>query len=101
MSHFGLSREAYEDIDSIWDYIARDSVDSADRVRDELFDAFRTLASHPEMGHIKSDWTDQPVRFWQVQPYVVVYDARTNPLYIVRVLHCARNIPEVLGGASQ
>lgn len=44
MSDFRLSPHAFQDIDSIWEYIAQDNLDAADRLRDEFFDAFEKLA---------------------------------------------------------
>jgi len=35
MSSFKLSPEAFQDIEGIWDFIAEDNVDAADRVREE------------------------------------------------------------------
>ena len=37
MGGFKLSPEALSDIEEIWEYIANDNLDAADRVRDEIF----------------------------------------------------------------
>ena len=34
----------------------------------------RRLAQTPLMGHLREDLTDEPVRFWSVYSYVIVYD---------------------------
>jgi plasmid stabilization system protein ParE len=36
MSGFVLHPEAYTDLDDIWEYIAADNLDAADRVREEI-----------------------------------------------------------------
>jgi plasmid stabilization system protein ParE len=38
MSEFVLHPDAVKDLEEIWEYIAADSLDSADRVREELYD---------------------------------------------------------------
>jgi plasmid stabilization system protein ParE len=47
MSGFILHTEAYTDLDEIWEYIAADSLDAADRIREEIFDAIRSVAVFP------------------------------------------------------
>ena len=53
MSRFVLTSQAELDLVSIWDFIARDSAAQANRVIDKIERALQTLASHPEMGHIR------------------------------------------------
>ena len=68
MSEFVLAPAARDDILEIWDYYAMtiDNVDVADRIRDELFAAFRTLAKTPGIGHYRNDLAAEPLRFWRV-----------------------------------
>jgi plasmid stabilization system protein ParE len=58
-----LSTAAEEDLTSIWDYIARDSVDAADQWVAKLFVSFETLADNPAIGHRREDLTGLPVLF--------------------------------------
>jgi plasmid stabilization system protein ParE len=51
MSGFVLHPEAYADLDEIWEYIAADNLDAADRVREEIYTAIRTLVAFPHQGH--------------------------------------------------
>jgi plasmid stabilization system protein ParE len=44
MTTFRLSPEASQDLAEIFEYIAQDNVDAADRVREELLEAMRGLA---------------------------------------------------------
>ena len=39
----------------IWEFIARDEIDAADRVRDELFSAMSVIAETAEKGHFRKD----------------------------------------------
>ncbi len=47
MSAYILSEDADLDLDDIWEYIAQDSIDAADRWIGKLFDAFETVARAP------------------------------------------------------
>jgi plasmid stabilization system protein ParE len=51
MSAFALHPEAYADLDEIWEYIADDNLDAADRVLEEIFRTIRSLADFPHQGH--------------------------------------------------
>lgn len=66
MSDFRLSPQAFRDIDEIWEFIAEDNLDAADRIRDEIFAACEKLAEMPGMGHLRDDLADEPLRFWRV-----------------------------------
>ena len=96
MSSFKLSPEAFQDIEGIWDFIAEDNVDAADRVREEIFSACEMLAAVPGMGHLRQDLADEPLRFWPVYSYPINYRPEVTPLEIVRVLHGARDVKHLL-----
>ena len=51
MSEFVLHPEAYADLVEIWEYIAAESLDSADRVIEEIFQAIRSLVPFSNLGH--------------------------------------------------
>jgi plasmid stabilization system protein ParE len=90
MSLYRLTSKAKSDLRSVWSYIAADNVEAADRVEAAIYDAYAQLAEGPLRGHVRTDLTKLPVRFWTVMRfpnYVVVYDPATNPLKIIRVLH--------------
>ncbi len=92
MKRFQLSREAASDIREIWSYIAADSVKAARKVRLSLFDACQRLAENPGIGHLREDLTDQSILFWPVGAYLIIYDPKSKPLSIVRVLRGARDV---------
>jgi len=96
MSDFKLAPQAFRDIDELWDFIAEDNLDAADRVRDEIFAACEKLAEMPGMGHLREDLADEPLLFWRVYSYLIVYRPDPQPLEIVRVLHGARDVERLL-----
>ena len=96
MPSYEISPEALLDLQTIWDFIAVDSTSAADRVIDELFDAFEHLAKWPDTGHSRPDLTPQSVRFWSVRSYLVVYRSSLQNVQIVAILHGSRDVPAIL-----
>ncbi len=41
---------------------------------------------------MRDDLTDEPVKFWSVFSYLIVYDPATQPLGIARVLHGSQDL---------
>jgi plasmid stabilization system protein ParE len=96
MSGYVLGSAAELDLDEIWEYIAHDSVDAADRWIARLFDAFEKLARNPGMGHKREDLTAYPVLFWPVGAYLILYRVQEEFIEIVAVTQGARDIPSFL-----
>jgi plasmid stabilization system protein ParE len=91
-----LSVDAELDLDEIWEYIARDSLDAADRWIARLFDTFQSLAQNPGIGHRREDLTTLPLLFFPVEAYLILYRVQTKSIDIVAVTHGARDIPSFL-----
>ena len=97
MRRFRLAPEARGDIKDIWSLIARDSVEAAARVREEIRNSCRRLAQHPYIGHKRDDLTTrEDVLFWPVYSYLIIYRPHTRPLEILRVLHGKRDVKRLL-----
>ncbi len=96
MSDFTLSPAANRDLEEIWEYIAADSVDAADRWLAKLEKATRLLAEMPTIGHTREDLTDKPVLFWPVGRYLIIYRADPRPIEVVRVLSAYRDVSGLL-----
>jgi len=96
MRGYALGADADHDLDDIWEYIAEDSGDAADRLMTKLFGAFEELARTPGMGHKRADLTQLPVLFWPVGNYLVIYRAEGTPIEVVAIAHGKRDIPEFL-----
>jgi plasmid stabilization system protein ParE len=96
MTTFRLSPEASQDLAEIFEYIAQDNADAADRVREELLEAMRGLAAMPGKGHRRVDLTKRPVLFWTVRSYQIIYKPEMRPTEIAAVLHGKRNIRRIL-----
>ena len=51
MSSYAFHPEAFADLEEIWEYIAADNIDAADRVLAEIYSTLSTLAVSPHIGH--------------------------------------------------
>jgi plasmid stabilization system protein ParE len=99
MSEYQFTPEALSDLLDIWNFIAHDNIEAADRVEAAVFLACNLLVKSPSAGVVRRDLTTLPVRFWVVHPYpnyLIVYDPEKRPLQIIRILHGARNLPSLL-----
>ena len=47
MSSYAFHPEAFADLDEIWDHIAEDNIDAADRVIADSYSTLTTLAASP------------------------------------------------------
>jgi plasmid stabilization system protein ParE len=97
MKRFILTRRAKQDVNEIWDYIADDNIEAADRVLDALDNAILKLAKNPGIGHFREELADKRHRFFLVYSYLIVYRHETKPVQIIRVLHAARDVQSILG----
>jgi plasmid stabilization system protein ParE len=80
MKRFVLTPRAKRDVNDIWDYIAADNVEAADRVLDALDNAMVKLAKTPGIGHWREELTDKRHRFFLVYSYLIVYRHETKTL---------------------
>ncbi len=88
-----LSTPAKQDFRAIRAYYLEEADARVARyVIGEITKALRFLATTPGAGHVREDLTDEPVKFWPVFSYLIVYDPAMQPLGIVRVLHGSQDI---------
>jgi antitoxin ParD1/3/4/toxin ParE1/3/4 len=93
---YRLSPEAQNDLAHIRRYlVAQAGPGVARRVVGDIRTALQFLAANPGAGHGRADLTQQPVKFWPVYSYLIVYDPAMDPLGIARVLHASRDLETV------
>lgn len=92
MGRYVLTDLAKSDIRDIVAYLRPRSREAAKSVPAELRAAMRRLADFLGIGHLREDLTDQPLRFWCVYSYLIVYRPETKPLEVIRVLHGAQDV---------
>jgi len=54
----------------------------------------------PHIGHARLDVAPEPIRFWAVYSYLIVYRPDTDSLEILRVIHGARDLRNLLTGVE-
>jgi plasmid stabilization system protein ParE len=96
MSRYQVSAEAQNDLFEIWQRIAEDGVDLANRIEGELYRLFESLAEMPGQGHSRKDLTKRPVLFFPLYSFLVVYQPDQKPIRIMAVLRGRRNVKRIL-----
>ena len=86
-----LIREAYSDLDDIWEYTAADNPGAADNLREEIFQAISAVVPFPHQGHRRPDLAPGSLRFLVVREYLVAYEPDEKPLLVIGVIHGRRN----------
>ena len=80
------------DLDEIWEYIARESPENADRFIDRVYQACQeSLAFNPHMGRSREELAPA-LRSLILDEYVVFYRPAEHGVDVVRVLHGRRDI---------
>lgn len=89
------STSAESDLLEAWLYIAEESVDSADRLLDQIETEMLKLLLQPEIGR-RRDELAAGLRSWPTStPYIVFDIAESDGITIARVLHHARDVPAI------
>lgn len=90
-----LSPEAQEDLIEIWSYIAQFSEEAADKIIDAIYHKADLLARSPYLGKERSE-LHPGLRSFVIEKYVLFYRPIDNGIEVVRVLHGARDIDQLL-----
>lgn len=96
MKRFVLSAEADHDLAEIAEQIGMDSLSSAERVIENLYNAMGRLAESPGIGHWREELADKQHKFLLVHSYLIVYRFELKPIQVIRVLHAARDVQAIL-----
>ena len=97
MSRYVVTPNARDDLEDITLYLlAAGGPQLARHVIGRLHRGMRLIGEMPGIGHLRQDLTDEPVKFWQVFSYLIVYDPIPRPVPIVAVVHSARDVAAVL-----
>ena len=97
MKRFVLTRPAELDLYQIKSYLIEKAGSKATRsVFEDIRSGLILVGSEPGVGHVREDLTDQPLKFWHVYSYLIVYDPQTKPVQIIRILHGMRDVADIL-----
>jgi toxin ParE1/3/4 len=91
VSEVVLSELAEVDLTDIWEFIAQDNTEAADRLIDEIHEKCQFLAAAPKAGRQRPE-LDPSLRSFAVGNYVIFYRESTSGIEVARVLHGHRDI---------
>lgn len=94
------SPEAIEDLESIADYIGRDSEFYARAVVSKILQLARNLKDFPWIGRVVPELNDENIRERFIYSYRVVYHIEQNRILVVAIIHGKRlieNLSDRLG----
>lgn len=92
-----ISPLAEQDIESIGDYIARDSPQQAIRFTEQLFRQCQLIAQRPE-AYRKRPELGENIRSCSYRRYIIIFCVMEEDIRVERLLHGARDIAQVLSG---
>jgi toxin ParE1/3/4 len=95
MARIVRSFPARDDLQQIWAYVAKDSIAAADRLIDRFEHDLAIVARNPLMGQ-SVDFLRAGLRQFTIGNYVVFYEPIEGGIRVVRVLHGARKLDELL-----
>jgi addiction module RelE/StbE family toxin len=81
------SNESLDDIDSIAEFIARDSLYHAQRVIEIIFERVEQLAEQPESGRRVPELNNPHVREIFVYSYRLIYEVKKEEIAVLGVIH--------------
>jgi toxin ParE1/3/4 len=92
MPRLTISPLALRDLDEIWLYIAKDNIDAAERVNDELNAATKDLAHYPRLGRERPEMGDG-VRSYPSGNYLIIYlPLPGGGAHVFRIVHGNRDL---------
>lgn len=83
---------ALKQFNKVYNYIKEESLSSAKKVRDEIFDTAENLKNHPEMYPLDKyrKNNDGTIRAFEVYSYRIAYQITKSEIRILRVRHTKR-----------
>jgi len=81
-----ISPRARDDLIGIWEFVARESEESADRVFDQLVSLAESFALFPDRGHHHPSLRAPDLRVVSLREWLIVYRVRPMAVQIVRVV---------------
>ena len=85
---------AKRDIDEIWDYVARDDPEAANRLVDNFRSRFILISQNKLIGSARSEF-GSGIRLFPFETSLIFYVPYESSVDIVRVLHSARDLTQI------
>jgi toxin ParE1/3/4 len=94
VNSYRLSRQAEQDLEDIWTYLAQKDELASDIFLARVLNKFPMLAQSPEMGQDRNDLRAD-LRSFPVKPYIIFYQKTETEIEINRILHQSRDIENI------
>lgn len=91
-----LSDAAEKDIEDIVTYLAERSPKTAYKFLDSIYNSMDMLSENPQLGHLREDLTNHPVKFWTFKWHYLIIYKPIKPIEIIRILSGYRDIINLL-----
>jgi toxin ParE1/3/4 len=92
---YRLSPQAESELEAIGDYIAKDSPANAERFIQRLTEKFVVLGRNPHIGRARPELRSD-LRSFPYGAYLILYRIMEEGVEIVRVVHAARNLDDLI-----
>ena len=91
MPSFRFLPLARNDLNEIWEYIAQDNLDAAERLVERIEELCELLAQRPQLGRRREELAPG-LRSFPAESYFIFYQPIPDGIEVVRVLHASRDI---------
>jgi plasmid stabilization system protein ParE len=89
------SREALGDIESIAEYISKDSPFHAQQVAERMLEVGDSLPQQPKIGRIVPEMNNPQVRERFIYSYRLIYELKGDAIHVLAVIHGKRLLESV------
>ena len=96
MPNIRVAEAAGEDLEDIWQYVAKNNAEAARRLIKEITGKFKLLRDHPNIGREENTLLGA-LRSFPVRNYIIFYKPFDKGIEILRILHSARDVDNILG----
>jgi len=91
MPSFRFLPLARRDLNEIWEYIAQENLDAAERLVERIEELCALLAERPQLGRRREELAPG-LRSFPAGSYFIFYQPIADGIEVVRVLHASRDI---------
>lgn len=80
---FKLRSKAYDDIEIISDFIAKDNKIAAQELIQKLYKTFELICTQPDCGRKLDGFHDKTVRYFIVKKHYIIFYKKENDIIII------------------
>ena len=91
MPSFRFLPFARRDLNEIWEYIAQENLDAAERLVERIEELCELIATRPQLGRRREELAPG-LRSFPAGSYFIFYQPIADGIEVVRVLHASRDI---------